>query len=182
MSEREPEYESAPEPETEQQEQAGPNAQQDDQTEIIEKLVSERDSLKDAMLRTMAEAQNIQRRLKQQMETERKFASEPLVREILPIMDNFKRTLEAAKDQPNIETLIDGVGAIERQMIKALQSVNVEAIFPEGQPFDPEFHEAIVTYDTADLPEGTVIDVLETGYKMNDRVIRPAKVRVSKLP
>lgn len=152
------------------------------QDEIIAKLKEENDGLKDAMMRTMAEAQNIRRRTQEQMAAERKYGAENLVRELLPVLDNFARTLQAVEKGASLESLTDGVASIEKQMMKALESAGVMKIESAGQPFDPEIHEALVTHETDEHPDETVLDEIEAGYKLHDRIIRPARVRVSKKP
>lgn len=156
----------------------------DQQTEltIIEKLKGENDSLKDALMRSMAEAQNIQRRLRQQMLDDRKYAIEPLVRDLIPVLDNFNRTLLAAEKASNIESLIEGVRAVERQLLKALEGAQVTRIPSTGSTFDPEVHEAIVTVETNEVPHDTVLDEVEPGYMLHDRVVRPSRVRVAVKP
>lgn len=152
------------------------------QNEIIEKLKTENDGLKDAMMRTMAEAQNIRRRIQDQMANERKFGAEGLVRDLLPVLDNFARTLQAIEKGASVDSIVDGVKSIEKQMLKAMEGANVKKIDAVGQVFNPEVHEAIVTHETDEVPNETVLDEIEAGYLLHDRVIRPARVRVSKQP
>lgn len=148
----------------------------------IAELESERDSLKDAMLRAMAEAQTIRRRMQEQMANERKYASEGLVVNLLPVLDNFERTLAALEKGANPEKIAEGVASIHKQMMKALEDAHVHRIKAVGHSFDPAEHEALVTVETDEHPEDTVTDELEAGYRLYDRVIRPARVRVSKKP
>ena len=148
----------------------------------IEELASQRDHLKDQLLRVMAEAQNVQKRLRQQMEDDRKFASQSLVERLLPVLDSFERSLTAAERGASFDALIDGVRAVDKQLRQALESVNVSRIDSVGIPYDPEVHEAVAAHVTAEVPEDTVTDEIEAGYKMHHRVIRPAKVRVAKKP
>ncbi len=162
-----------------QENEVSPDLVADD---IIEKLKAENDGLKDAMMRTMAEAQNIRRRIQDQMAIDKKYGAEGFVRELLPVLDNFSRTLHAIEKGASLDALVDGVKSIEKQMLKALEKGQVQKIEAVGQPFDPKFHEALVTHETDEYPNETVLDELEAGYILHDRVIRPARVRVSKTP
>lgn len=158
-------------------------AEQDDPRDLeIQRLTDERDAAREQLLRAMAEAQNVQRRLRQQMEDDRKFASYGLVEELLPVLDNFERTLAAAEKAASLENLIEGVRAVERQLRRALERANVERIEATGRPYDPERHEALAVLESEDHPDETVIDEIEAGYTMHGRVVRPAKVRVAKRP
>lgn len=149
---------------------------------MIAALTLERDGLKDQLLRTMAEAQNVQRRLRQSMEEDRKFAARPLVERLLPVLDSFERSLEAAQKGASFEALLDGVKVVDKQLRQALEAVHVERIASVGKPYDAEVHEALLSHVSEDHPEDTVTDEIESGYTMHGRVIRPAKVRVSKRP
>lgn len=148
--------------------------------QMIELLKKELDFQKDAMLRAMAEAQNIQRRMRQQFEQEKKFATEGLIREIIPVLDNFDRTLRATENGSSLESVREGMEVINRQLRKALSSVDLVQIESVGAKFDPELHEAIVTIESDDTEPDTVVDEIESGYRIGDRVLRPARVRVSK--
>jgi molecular chaperone GrpE len=148
----------------------------------IAELSAELDHLKDQNLRAVAEAQNVQRRLRQQMELDRKYAAEPLARELIPALDNLARSLAAAEKGASLEALLNGVRTVERQLLKALEGVGVQRVSSVGQMFDPEIHEALATVETADLPADTVTDELEAGYVLHDRLLRPARVRVSVEP
>ncbi|MCA0361027.1 MAG: nucleotide exchange factor GrpE [Armatimonadetes bacterium] len=154
----------------------------DDRDTMIAALQMELESQKDQMLRAMAEAQTIQRRLRTQMEQDRKYAAEPLARELVVALDNFTRSIKAAEAGASAEAILDGVRSIESQIRKALESVGVKKVESVGQVFNPEVHEAIVTHETDEHPDETVLDEIEAGYIIHDRVLRPARVRVSKQP
>ena len=167
-------------PETTSQSEGGEEI--DVRDEIIEKLKGENDSLKDAMMRAMAEAQNIRRRVQEQMQTERKYAAEGLVRDLIPVLDNFARTMDAINKGANAEKIAEGVAQIEKLMMKALEGANVVRVKSVGEAFNPEMHEALTTLETDEFADDTVVDEIEAGYMIHDRVIRPARVRVSKKP
>ena len=101
---------------------------------------------------------------------------------MLPVLDNFERGLTSIEQGGTVESLIEGVKAIDRQLRAVLDSQKVQRITSLGQPFDPDQHEALATVESAEHEDGTVIDEIEAGYKLGDRVIRPARVRVSKKP
>ncbi len=150
----------------------------DPRDDIIAKLHNEKDQL----LRAYAEQQNIARRLREQGELARKFAAEPLAKELLPVLDNFERTLKAAQDGASMESLIEGIKAIDRQFRKALESAGVNRIASLGAPFDPEVHEAAASLENPDYDDETVIEEISAGYTIHDRVIRAAQVVVSRKP
>ena len=128
----------------------------------------------------MAEAQNIQRRLREQHRQALQFASEPLVQQILPVLDNLERALAANEDGASDKKLLQGFEQIERQLRKALKTANVEKLNVLGEKFDPNIHEAVTTIDSDEHEDETVAAEIQPGYKMLDRVIRPAKVQVVK--
>jgi molecular chaperone GrpE len=150
--------------------------------EKIAQLESERDALHDQMLRSMAEAQNVQRRLREQHRDDLKFAAQPLVANLLPVLDNLERSLAALEGGASVEKVLEGVQAIDRQLRSALASAQVERIEAIGQVFDPNLHEALGTVATDEVPEGTVVAQVEPGYRFHGRVIRPARVQVAKKP
>lgn len=141
----------------------------------IEALKKERNEL----LYTLADAQNIVRRTRTQAEQDRKFAAEGMIREILPVLDGFERTLAMAAKGASLESLTDGVRVLEKQLRKALEIGGVQRVAALGAPFNPEFHEALATVENPDLDPDTIVDEIEAGYTMHDKVIRAARVRVS---
>jgi molecular chaperone GrpE len=135
----------------------------------------------EAYLRAVADLRNYRRRVSQELQREREAGKASVIEDILPVLDNFERTLDAGKAGASLETLLEGVQLIERQLRAALERHGLRPIEAEGQPFDPELHEAVVT-ETSDDAEGTILEVLEPGYLLGDRVVRPAKTKVSKGP
>lgn len=155
------------------------SAESDD---IVSKLQSEISALNDALMRTMAESQNIQRRLRNQMEQDRKYANESLIKEMIPVLDNFDRSIAAAQRGASPEAVIDGVIAVDKSLRRALEQFGLTRLEVVGKQFDPVIHEAVVAVETTDVAPDTVTDELEAGYILADRVVRPARVRVSKAP
>lgn len=149
-------------------------------TDLTELLTQELNELKDQLLRTMADFQNFRKRAQQDKLFTQKIATEDLIRDLLPVLDNFDRTVAAAEQGATLESLLNGVQMVQRQMLTILSQRNLEKIKTTGELFDPEFHEAIGTEPNPGVPEGTILAELESGYRMADRTIRPARVRVAR--
>lgn len=145
-------------------------------------LKDEFETMRNQLMRTLADFQNFRKRKDTEIQSLRTFAAERLVQDLLPVLDNFHRTLDALQQGSSLDSIKSGLLAIERQFMSVLEGHHVRQIEAHGQPFDPEMHEAIGHDSTDEHPEDTVIHVLEPGYKMADRIIRPARVRVSKKP
>lgn len=148
----------------------------------IERLKADVKSHEDQLLRTMAEFQNFRRRKEQEADQIRAYANEKLVTSLLPVLDNFERTMAALENGAPLETVIEGIRLVDRQFRSVLESNKVTRIDSHGKPFDPDFHEAIAAEESHELPENTVVGEVEPGYRLADKVIRPARVRVSKKP
>ena len=138
------------------------------------------DELEDRLLRLTAEYDNFRKRSQREKTEARQFANQHLLEKQLPVLDNFEMALTAAKDaDPAIR---DGVQMIYDQFVGVLKDAGVEPIDAEGEPFDPNIHEAISQQETTDVEEGTVVQQVQRGYKLNDRLVRPARVIVAKVP
>jgi molecular chaperone GrpE len=148
--------------------------------EQVQTLTDERDQLRDQVLRAMADFQNFKRRNQQEMNLFRQFATENFVRELLPVLDNFERSMAHIQSGANLEKVLEGVRAIERQLRQVIEGQNVTRIKSIGEPFDPALHEALGTDPDSDQPEDTVSVEIEAGYRIGDKVIRPARVRIAK--
>lgn len=148
----------------------------------VAELTQERDVIRDQLVRTLADLQNARRRAQQEREDMRRFATESLVRDLLPVLDNFERTVAASEQGATTEALIDGVRMVEKLLRGVLEGVSVQRMDVLGVAFDPELHEAIGSEPRDDFDEGSVIQEIEAGYLMNHRVIRPARVRVATRP
>ena len=159
-----------------------PDPEPDPKDVLIEQLFAERTHLQEEAVRALAEAQTIQRRMREQHREAMQFASEPMVHELLSVLDNFERTVAALDEGVSTAKLMKGVKAAEKQLRRALAKSEVERIKALGEKFDPEFHEALATTVSEEHDEGTVTVEIEPGYKMRGRVIRPAKVHVTKKP
>ena len=148
----------------------------------LAKLIDERDAYLELARRTRADFENYQTRVRRDMEADRKYAATSLVAELLPVMDNLERALESAKSAKETATIIEGLDIVRRQFSDTLAKQGVVEIKPQNDPFDPNLHQAVMQQPSAEHPPMTVLFTVETGYKMYDRVIRPAKVIVSNSP
>lgn len=135
--------------------------------------------LKDRLLRSHAELENFRRRVQKEAQESAKYSSLPFIRDLLPGVDNLSRAVDAAEQSGDTANLIQGVKMVAAQFADVLKNQKIETISPEGQPFDPNLHEALTQIPSADHEPMTVLQVIETGYRLYDRVIRPAKVMVS---
>ncbi len=152
------------------------------QTEI-EALKQELADAKEQALRTAAEAQNIRRRAEIDADNARKFAVERFARDLLPVVDNLERALEnAPEDQADeaVKAVLEGVELTYRSFADMLEKHNLKAINPEGEPFDPQLHEAMSMVEAPGAEPNSVIQVVQKGYTLNERLLRAAMVVVSK--
>ena len=149
--------------------------------EVIARLHEDVAAAKDAVLRAQAEAQNAKRRAEQDVEKARKFALERFCSELLPVADNLERALEAAAgDDEIVKPIAEGVELTLKSFQDALKKFNVEVVDPQGEPFDPQLHQAMSMVENNEVEPNTVIAVMQKGYTLNGRLVRPAMVLVSK--
>lgn len=136
---------------------------------------------REQVLRVAAEAQNVRRRADKDIEAARKFALERFAGELLPVVDNLERALEAADgENPASKPLLDGVALTRKSFLDVLQKFHIEQIDPVGEPFDPQLHEAMSMVENPDVEPGTVLHVMQKGYTLNGRLIRAAMVMVAR--
>jgi molecular chaperone GrpE len=148
--------------------------------EELRKKAAERDEYLDLARRTKADFENYQKRQQREREQEREFFRGAVVVELLPVLDNLERALNAAKQAGSGDVLLKGVAMVQQQFLEMLrQRFGVIPVPALGEPFDPNRHEALTQQPSREYPANTVIQVVETGYQMNERVLRPAKVIVS---
>ncbi len=147
----------------------------------IEQLQTELALAQEQSLRATAEMQNIRRRSEQDVEKAHKFGVEKFVSDLLPVADNLERSIDAAKAEgAELATVIEGVELTLKTLADSLVRHKVEAIDPAGEPFNPEFHQAMSMVPNPDVEPNTVINVFQKGYTLNGRLVRPAMVVVSK--
>lgn len=145
----------------------------------LQKLKAERDSLLDRLARAQAEFENARRRSNKEQQDFRDYAAADAVKSLLPVIDSFERALQVKSEPADFRS---GVELIYKQLQDALAKLGVRAIPAKGEPFDPRVHEAIEMVETSDVPDHEVLDELQRGYKMKDRLLRPAMVKVAKNP
>lgn len=145
-------------------------------------LAAELAAANDRALRLQAEMQNLRSRTSREIADERRYAALPVLRDLLPVLDNIVRAIEAAEKAGESENLLAGFRLVKQQLETVLSRNLCEPIKAEGQSFDPNFHEAILQQPSADVPANHVMMVAQSGYKLHDRVVRPAQVIVSSGP
>ena len=167
--------EAAPEETTEQTEAT--------EEATLESLQEELKLAKEDVLRAQADAQNVMRRAEQDVEKARKFALERFCAELLPVVDNLERALEASSgDDEIVKPIAEGVQLTLKSFQDALKKFHIEAIDPVGEPFDPQLHQAMSMVENPDVEPNTVTLVMQKGYTLSGRLVRPAMVMVSKSP
>ncbi|QUM77773.1 nucleotide exchange factor GrpE [Moritella sp. 24] len=136
---------------------------------------------KDAALRSKADADNVRRRAAIDVDKAKKFALEKFANELLPVIDNMERgLLHADKTNETLLPLIEGIELTAKSLESALEKFGVKSVNPEGEKFNPELHQAMSMIESADVEPNTVITVMQKGYELNGRLIRPAMVMISK--
>jgi len=150
--------------------------------ETIEDFRRELAEKNDRLLRALAEADNIRRRAQRDREDAVKFAAEAVVRDLIPVLDNLDRAIDAAKAAKQTGGIVDGVDLIRREFVKMLDKHGVTRYSALGQRFDPNRHEAIAQVKSPDAEPGIVVNEIAPGYLLRGRVIRPAQVAVAGAP
>jgi len=152
----------------------------------VEMLTREVAESRDKMLRTLAEMENLRKRTSREVADARTYGITGFARDVLEIADNLQRALDAvpaearAAADPGLKALIEGVELTERSLLNALEKHGVRKLDPVGERFDPNFHQAMFEVPDASVPAGTVVQVVQAGYMISERVLRPALVAVSK--
>lgn len=144
----------------------------------LEEVKLERDDVKTQLLRSYADLQNFRRMSQQRIQDTRRDATEDVLRSLLPVLDNFERSLIAIQTGADVQSVTQGVTMVQRQMVSSLEQFELKRMIVVGERFDPERHEAVTTWDSPDHEDGVITDVIEPGYMIGDRILRPAKVRV----
>lgn len=153
----------------------------------IELLTEQLASAKEDQLRTLAEMQNLRRRSERDVENAHKFGLEKLINGLLPMLDNFDRAIsavpeDAATENEAVKALLEGVELTRKSAVDVLARFSVEVLEPFGEPFDPQFHEAMTMVPSTTAEPNSVVDVLQKGYTLNGRLLRAAMVVVAKAP
>jgi molecular chaperone GrpE len=167
-------------------EQPAAQAAEPDPFAEIEKLNAENSELKDRLLRALAEMENLRRRTEREVADARAYGVANLARDMLSVADNLARAVESVPAEARaaadaaVKALFEGVELTERDLHAALGRYGVTKLSPEGEKFDPNFHQAMYEIPNDSLPAGSVADVVQSGWKIGERVLRPALVAVSK--
>ena len=148
----------------------------------LQKVQAERDSLFDRLARQQAEFDNYRKRATREQQEFRQYAVSDALKQFLPVLDSFDRALAVSSNDGGDEKLRSGVELVRKQMLDTLARLGVTPIEAEGSVFDPQFHEAIEMVDTPDAKDNHVISELQRGYRLKDRLLRPAMVRVARNP
>ncbi len=156
------------------------SAAADTSTQVAAEYEARLAEMRDLVLRERAEIENQRKRLQRDLEQARKFANEKLLNELLPVLDNLQRALDA--DKGGASTLRSGVELTAKELLRVAQAHGIVVVDPLGQPFDPERHQAMSMVETAEHAPDTVVVVLQKGYVLNDRLLRPALVNVATQP
>jgi molecular chaperone GrpE len=195
MSDEQSDVEASAVPEAGTGETAGPDASNDESTEpgemepederSLEEMVGQLQedvlAARDASLRAQADAQNVKRRAEQDVEKARKFALERFASDLLPVVDNLERSMEAASGGDEVsKSIAEGVELTLKSLLDVMKKYNIEVVDPASEPFDPQLHQAMSMVENPDVEPNTVIAVMQKGYTLNGRLIRPAMVMVSK--
>lgn len=149
----------------------------------IEELRAQAQSAKEAQLRALAELDNVRKRAEREISSASKFGAEKLLGELLGISDSVDLGIQAASaPDVQVKTIIEGLELTRRQLVAVLEKQGVSQVDPKGQPFNPDFHEAVSMVPSADVPPNHVLNVMQKGYKLHDRLLRPAMVIVARAP
>lgn len=148
-----------------------------DQSAELEKLRAERDSLVDRLARMQAEFDNARKRAAKEQQDFRDYALVDTIKAIIPVLDSFDRALQNSPEKSEFHS---GMELIHKQLVDALTKLGVKPISAKGEQFDPRYHEAIEMVDTEDVDDHQVLEELQRGYRLKDRLLRPAMVRVAR--
>jgi molecular chaperone GrpE len=186
MDERTPTDESRRAPEsprsTEPQPETAPVAAAEPAAGEIEALRRQLDEKQDRLLRALAEMDNMRRRVAREREDYVRYATEALLRDLIPVLDNLDRALEAARSTSDAGKVVEGVELIRRELLRVLERAGLTRYSAVGQPFDPARHEATARVVSPDREPHTVVAEVVPGYLLHDRVLRPAQVAVAVAP
>jgi molecular chaperone GrpE len=159
--------------------QTADNSNGDSSTQELERMQNELNEARDRLLRAQAEFDNFRKRSRRELDDERKFANVPLLRDLLPVADNMDRAIEASQKTADAATLLEGFRMVRQQLETVLERYDCQPIAALGEHFDPNLHQAITTQPSQEHPSNTVLAVVQQGYQVHNRVVRPSQVIVS---
>lgn len=173
----------AEEAEAEQAASEADEQAEENQTELLEKQLKELqerlDEKENKLLRVQADFENYKRRARLDLEAVEKYRSQRIISDLLPALDNFERALGIDPDNEQTKSLLQGMEMVHRQILDALQNEGVEIIPSVGEQFDPNLHQAVMQVEDEAYESNAVVEELQKGYKLKDRVIRPSMVKVN---
>ncbi|AGN37170.1 nucleotide exchange factor GrpE [Bacillus paralicheniformis] len=156
---------------------------EDTQTEMLEKQLKELqerlEEKENKLLRVQADFENYKRRARLDLEAAEKYRSQRIISDLLPALDNFERALQIDPDNEQTKSLLQGMEMVHRQILEALKNEGVEQIPSVGEQFDPNMHQAVMQVEDEAYESNAVVEELQKGYKLKDRVIRPSMVKVN---
>ncbi len=152
--------------------------------EVVEKALADAEAFRDKALRAEAEMQNIKRRAERDVENAHKFGVERFLQNLLPVVDSIEKAIEASEAAETAEDdpVFEGIKLCHKLLVDVLGRESVETIDPHGEPFNPNEHEALSMIENPEVEPNSVVVVVQKGYKLNGRLVRPAMVMVSKAP
>lgn len=142
-------------------------------------LEKEIEEWKNRALRTQADLENVRRRAKAEKEEDAKYRVQPLAEDLLPVMDNFERAMQTQPDNESAQSFIDGMAMVYNQFRSALEQQGVEEIPAQGEYFDPTIHQAVMQADEEGFESNQIVEEMQKGYRLKDRVLRPSMVKVN---
>ncbi|MCA0982696.1 nucleotide exchange factor GrpE [Halobacillus yeomjeoni] len=151
----------------------------EENNEELETLRQEKEEINNRLLRLQADYDNFRRRTQKEKEADRKYRSQSLVEELIPVLDNFDRALQVEVDGDSFKNFADGMEMVYQQFKSALEKEGVEEIPAVGEEFDPHLHQAIMQVEDENYESNIVVEELQKGYRLKDRVIRPSMVKVN---
>jgi molecular chaperone GrpE len=150
----------------------------------VDALQAELDKTKDQMLRALAEAENNRKRALKERDDASKYAVSSFAKDMLNVADNLRRALDAVpidlREDSRVKALIEGIEATEREMLRGFEKTGIRKITPDGELFNPNYHEVMFEAPGSGKPPGTIIQIIDSGYILHDRLLRPARVGVAK--
>lgn len=161
---------------------AAPAAEPAEAVDPVEELQAKVDKLEDSLLRAKADYQNLVRRSAADHSMAIRYANAELLKGLLSVVDDFERSLAAARESDNLQGVVEGVQLVYDNLLKVMRAQGLERIAALHEPFDPNLHEAMMQQSSEDVPAGTVLEEVAKGYRLHDRVLRPTKVVVAKAP
>lgn len=136
----------------------------------------------DTLQRKQAEFENYKKRILREQSKSKTLANMDLIKKLLPILDDLEKAIISKENKDEVKAIIDGIDIIYKEFDKILNKEGVKEVYPEGEMFDPRYHHALMQFESDEHEEGTVLEVLQKGYLLNDILLRPATVKVSKKP